>query len=400
MAWCVAVCILVITATRVYGQKVVDERVIQKAHHFAPELFMKAPDRAEKDGYPMETHYVLTDDDYVLALHRIPGEESSPPVLFQHGQTSMSDSWIAFSENRSLAYQLWENGYDVWLGNVRGNLYCKNHITMKPSDPEFWKFSWHEMGMYDLAASIDYILNTTGHEQLFYVGHSMGGTMAYVLLSMRPEYNTKMRLVINLSSSAFGSHVTSLSTYSGTINWGLFKAYLDVTGSYELLPYSESTIAELYFVCGNSTSAHATCKNLFSQTFGKSDGVSEKDVPLLAVMGMGGISAFTAWHYVQVVQTGKFQQFNFGPEENQRRYGSREPPEYNLKMVTAPVAIHYGYTDEHNSEKDILRVAAILPNVTEIRKVPAKYFNHLDFISHKRAKELLYDHIVNSLEEY
>jgi len=35
-------------------------------------------------------------------------------------------------------------------------------------------FSWHEMGVYDLPANFDYILGTTGAEDLYYVGHSMG----------------------------------------------------------------------------------------------------------------------------------------------------------------------------------------------------------------------------------
>ena len=41
------------------------------------------------------------------------------------------------------------------------------------------------MGVYDVPAVIDYILTTTGQPDLFYVGHSMGTTMFFVILLMK-----------------------------------------------------------------------------------------------------------------------------------------------------------------------------------------------------------------------
>lgn len=45
-----------------------------------------------------------------------------------------------------------DNGFDVWLGNARGNTYSTNHATIKAfgsrEDREkFWTFSWHEIGI-------------------------------------------------------------------------------------------------------------------------------------------------------------------------------------------------------------------------------------------------------------
>jgi len=63
--------------------------------------------------------------------------------------------------------------------------------------------SWHEMGTYDVPAQIDRILMTTGQQKLFYIGHSMGTTMFFVMLSQRPEYNEKIHAMIALAPVAF-----------------------------------------------------------------------------------------------------------------------------------------------------------------------------------------------------
>lgn len=70
-------------------------------------------------------------------------------------------------------YYLYDNGYDVWMGNARGNRYSRNHTSLNPNiDGEFWNFSWHEIGMHDLPAMINYVLQETKSERLAYFGHS------------------------------------------------------------------------------------------------------------------------------------------------------------------------------------------------------------------------------------
>jgi lysosomal acid lipase/cholesteryl ester hydrolase len=65
------------------------------------------------------------------------------------------------------------------------------------------------MGTEDLPTVIDYILQTTGADQIFYAAHSMGTTMFYVLCSERPEYNSKIRAMFSLAPIAFMSHLKS-----------------------------------------------------------------------------------------------------------------------------------------------------------------------------------------------
>lgn len=106
-----------------------------------------------------------------------------------------------------LGYQLADAGYDVWLGNARGNTYSRNHTSLSPLFAKFWYFSWQEIGLYDLPAMIDYILYTTGQQQILYIGHSQGTTSFYVMTSERQEYNDKISAMFSLSPVCFMNHL-------------------------------------------------------------------------------------------------------------------------------------------------------------------------------------------------
>ena len=106
-------------------------------------------------------------------------------------------------------YILADGGYDVWLGNSRGSLYSRNHTHLNVNSKEFWNFSFHEMGIIDIPAIIDYILATTKNESLFYIGHSQGCTIFYVLCSEMPKYNSKIKAHFSLAPAVFIKHVRS-----------------------------------------------------------------------------------------------------------------------------------------------------------------------------------------------
>lgn len=63
--------------------------------------------------------------------------------------------------------------------------------------------SWDEIGSSDLPAIIDFILDKTQQNQLYYVGHSQAGSAIAVLLSERPEYNEKISSVHLIAGAIF-----------------------------------------------------------------------------------------------------------------------------------------------------------------------------------------------------
>lgn len=60
-------------------------------------------------------------------------------------------------------------------------------------------FSIHEHGVYDLPASIDYILQKTNQSSVFGLGYSIGATVFLIMCTEKPEYNAKIKLFNSLA---------------------------------------------------------------------------------------------------------------------------------------------------------------------------------------------------------
>ncbi|GMR46965.1 hypothetical protein PMAYCL1PPCAC_17160, partial [Pristionchus mayeri] len=127
-------------------------------------------------GYPAEKHTVITPDGYILTLHRIPhgrnGAGGGRPILFLHGLVCSSFDFLSAPANRALSYSLADAGYDIWLGNNRGNIYSNAHVNYSNWDNRFWEFTWDEMSDFDVPTMIDYVLNTTAQPDLYVIGWS------------------------------------------------------------------------------------------------------------------------------------------------------------------------------------------------------------------------------------
>lgn len=138
-----------------------------------------------ENGFQFETHEVTTEDGYILNVFRIPGlategapDGTKPPILFQHGILDSAYCWIINYADVAPAFVAARAGYDVWLGNSRGNTFSRAHTEYDPdhNEKKFWDFTWKDMGDYDLPAVIDAIQTETDGKKVAYVGHSQGTT--------------------------------------------------------------------------------------------------------------------------------------------------------------------------------------------------------------------------------
>lgn len=96
------------------------------------------------------------------------------------------------------------------MGNNRGNHYSREHTSLDPSQDDFWAFSWHQFGQYDVPAMIDYILHITKRPDLLYLGYSQGTTEFFVFNELYPEYESKVRAMFAMAPIAYLGHSDSL----------------------------------------------------------------------------------------------------------------------------------------------------------------------------------------------
>lgn len=88
------------------------------------------------------------------------------------------------------------------------------------------------------------------------------------------------------------------------------------------------------------------CKNLYFLVAGyDSPQVDYYSAPGLLRCRPAGASTMQILHYMQLVQSQQFRQFDFGTMGNLQRYGTKIPPYYDLEQVTPPTALWYGGND-------------------------------------------------------
>ncbi|KAI4500662.1 hypothetical protein M0802_004254 [Mischocyttarus mexicanus] len=324
-----------------------------------------------------------------------------PIVLLQHGALGSSNIWIMFGSERSLAYSLADAGYDVWLGNARGNIYGQDHMNLTRMDKEFWEFSIEEIALYDFPAIIDYILNYTKSERLYMIGHSMGCTASYILLSMKPDYNEKLHLLVSLAPIAYWkkSFTPPLIQFISENNF-IIRMFLETIIGITIEP-NAFWMKLFLLTCSNESFAKYFCIFVTSQVFGLDySHINITDIMILYNHYPSGGPNRIFLHYAQNIIAENFKQYDYRYENNFKQYKQDEPQEYDLTKITTPVALIYANNDTFIHKECLIELYNRLPNVPIFEAVQCKYFSHIDFVLAKNLKTVVNDRIARLLKEY
>ncbi|XP_071452982.1 lipase 3-like [Hetaerina americana] len=355
-------------------------------------------------GYSVEKHEVTTSDNYVLTLFRITDTPNcrdlrKESVILAHGILCTSTDWVITGPENALGYLLADNGYDVWLMNFRGNRYARKNVDFTPEEEGFWNFSWNEMGKYDLPAEIDYVISQTGEPHMFYIGHSMGTTMFYVMGSLRPEYNAKIRAHFSLAPVGFMDGVRSpmrlLAPFVTEIKWiSKFMGINEFFPSTDLYGFLGNAL------CEDEAITQSLCSDIIFLICGfDSKELNETMIPVIMGHTPAGASTKQVLHYAQEINSGKFRQYDYGLK-NFFVYHRFTPPDYDLSLVTAPVYLYYSGNDWLSGKDNVIQLYEQLGNAKGRFLVTDKDFNHLDYLWAIDAKELVYDKIMSLMKRH
>jgi len=121
-----------------------------------------------------EVHMVITPDLWHIRLCRHTAKKGpGDPVFMCHG--FMSNQWnFAVPPDESMADLLAEEGYDCWLIDLRGTRSSIPAFGRNVNEPTVDDYLFK-----DIPAAINYIRKVTGHDEVHWVGHSMGGMLLY-----------------------------------------------------------------------------------------------------------------------------------------------------------------------------------------------------------------------------
>lgn len=372
-------------------------------HHLDPEAKLDFCGIANYHGYGCEqyNHEVETKDGFLLTLHRVTGRmrakatnRGKPPVFVQHGLLGDSTMWVLNPPNETLPFQLSDAGYDVWMGNSRGNTYSKAHKTLSPDQTEFWAWSWDEMAQFDLPASIDFVLEKTGYEKLHYIGHSQGTLIAFVHLATS---NTTKILHMIAAAPVFNVHnmlspIRIMSPFANDL-----AMVLKLFGLKDFLPNNSiiKWIADV--ICPDFLKIFPLCSDTLTLLSGyDSKQLNVTRIPVYIHHTPAGTSVQNMIHFAQMVNSKKCSRFDYGTSEaNRKHYGQPTPPAYDISPINTPVSLMWGQNDWLADPKDVQYIRRNVNTIKNDIYIPE--WNHMDFVWAVDSKSVMIDPILEML---
>ncbi|KAH8285739.1 hypothetical protein KR018_001805 [Drosophila ironensis] len=358
-----------------------------------------------------ELHNVTTADGYQLQLQRLP-RPGGRSVLLVHGLLGSSLGWVCLGPEKSLAFQLQRRGYDVWLANLRGVApFGRRHTELTDVMAEFWRFSFHEQGAYDLPAIIDHMAEVTRGEpgadasgdgndqvseqqqrQVLLIGHSQAFNAFLVLCSMHPRFNQRIQLIQAMAPLArLHRQVRFDSTQVRRLM--KFVKKRQKASQFEIFPPS--------YLRKFCKSKQEVCEYYTKHFVGSAQSNKKLLEPFNYEHLVQGGSSREIKHLQQIWKSGDFIAYDYGPVENMQVYHSVEALDYNISQIEVPIILYFGETDAIATPEGVHGIyARMVRSVKSVRRIESAKFNHLDFLISGDVKTLVNDKLIGQMEQF
>lgn len=344
-------------------------------------------------GYRLESRIVKTQDGYLLTIQRLIGRldgkkvpRNGKVVYMHHGLLMCSEIFVTMLDKESnLPFVLYDLGYDVWLGNNRGNKYSHKHLTKALDTEAFWNFSIDEFAFFDIPDTIDFILNDTGASSLTYIGFSQGTAQAFASVSVNPDLNKKIDRIIAISPA--------------TTPHGLYSKFLDI--------FLKSSPKMLFLIFSRKALMPSVLfwnKILYPPFFDSAIDASNyllfnwrsKNIDKMQKVSSyahlySTTSTKVVVHWFQIMSSKNFQMYH----DATSGYSSLTPVSYPLKTISIPIHLIYGNRD---SLVDIELMKSQLPAETTTCHLVDGH-EHLDNLWGKNVATEVFPLVLEALEE-
>ncbi|KAG7120196.1 lipase like protein [Verticillium longisporum] len=358
-------------------------------------------------GYEAEEHVTQTKDGFLLGLHRLAwkkGEEGKKVnngpnslrkkvVYLHHGLLMNSEVWVCLTDaERCLPFVLVGQGYDVWLGNNRGNKYSKKSVKHSPTSLEFWNFSIDEFAFHDIPDSISYILDTTSQKSLSYIGFSQGTAQAFATLAIHPKLNDQVNVFIALApamspAGLSNGIVDALVKASPQVLFLLFgrRSILSSATMWQSILYPPIFVKLIDY--GLTFLFNWRTKNIT---------VSQK------LAAYPHLYSFTSTksvvHWFQIIRNKSFQMYDDDVQQHMSLNTSSKytkVAKYPTRNIKTPIVLVYGGSDSLVDIKVMLRE---LPSQTVATEIP--HYEHLDFLWGRDVDHRVFPHVFDALDNF
>ncbi|XP_017777251.1 PREDICTED: uncharacterized protein LOC108563159 [Nicrophorus vespilloides] len=338
-------------------------RLISIHCSYNPDLFSTTEEIIKHHGYPFQEYKVNSGNRFYLRIFRIPFSPNNrnvtnrKPIFLQHGSLSNSDLFVLPGKS-SMAMHLSDMGYDVWLGNTRGNFYTSSINNESRKNRSYWDFTMDDMAIYDLPPVLELIANVTKKPgELIYVAHSAGTTEGMIYSIREKEHAEKyIKAFIFVGPLAYIEDTAFIKILKILVKLGF-----DSIGSRSKLATE---------ICSINLITWTTCIKAFNSIIGSDNkNFPPAEAPLL-VSGADIESLKALNQFVQNAGTGQFRAYKYKGESSSRNY--------NLQDIKIPTYLIVGKNDILATYKNAVRVINELGSKQKKLYVIDNY-NHMNY---------------------
>ncbi|XP_033003951.1 lysosomal acid lipase/cholesteryl ester hydrolase-like [Lacerta agilis] len=317
-----------------------------------------------------------------------------PVVLLVHGILSEGRTWIVNPPNSSLGFALADAGCDVWLINTRGTSWSRRHKTLSIDQEEFWNFSFHEIAIYDIPATINFILHKTKEEGLYYIGQSQGGTLGLVAFSLRPQVAQKVKLFMALAPTYTFVGTSGPAAIFFNLPDGLIRL---IWGTKEFVGFSNKRKRLNAKLCSYPVIDQICIQIIFLNSGCNPNNLNVSRVDVYTGILPDFASVKNMIHLAQVFKSKELKYFDYG-SKNKAIYNTTTPPFYQIEDMVVPTAVWYGGHDIMSNRKDIQLLLPRISNLVFHKYIPE--WQHADFLWGLDAPKKLYPDIFHLILKY